>query len=412
MLRDFALELVSAPGSGATITLPGSAPTGRQTWASRFLTSQVVLYVLDDSIQQEWGLGTLTVGSPSTIARPTVVLGNSAGTTARLNFAGVTRCYSGMPSVVQLAALGANAGRNLLINGRFQVQQRGTGAWTTTGSYTADRWALAVVGDTHSVSLVTLADSDRTGIGDESAIYALQSAVTGAATASNLSQLYQRIENLRLVSGRTVTLSFWAKGATALSLGAVLQANFGTGGSPSSAVLTSPTTFALSTSWARYQATFTVPSAAGKTFGSNGDSHLGLYLTLSSGTTNAASLGVSAQSGTFQFWGLQLEVANVATPLELRPYGPELALCQRYYQLGSFNVTGYQAAGSGTSTPISLPSAMRAAPTVAAATTVVTNATGVSVGINANGMGAVSTASTTASAAYVLVGTFTAAAEL
>ena len=36
---------------------------------------------------------------------------------------------------------------------------------------------------------------------------------------------------------------------------------------------------------------------------------------------------------------MQLEPGTVATPFEHRPYGAELALCQRYYEVASWIVT-------------------------------------------------------------------------
>ena len=40
----------------------------------------------------------------------------------------------------------------------------------------------------------------------------------------------------------------------------------------------------------------------------------------------------SATNNYYEITGVQLEVGTVATPFEHRPYGTELALCQRYYQ--------------------------------------------------------------------------------
>ncbi|MGA8192490.1 MAG: hypothetical protein WB902_03880 [Acetobacteraceae bacterium] len=43
--------------------------------------------MLDDTTKEDWDIGTFTRGSPATISRDTV-LGNSLGSTAKLNFAG------------------------------------------------------------------------------------------------------------------------------------------------------------------------------------------------------------------------------------------------------------------------------------------------------------------------------------
>src|SRR6516165_5126839 len=58
-----------------------------------------------------------------------------------------------------------NVGRNWLHNYTFQVNQRGTGPWTTTATYTSDRWQINMVNDTLSASIITLSDTDRSQIG-------------------------------------------------------------------------------------------------------------------------------------------------------------------------------------------------------------------------------------------------------
>ena len=63
----------------------------------------------------------------------------------------------------------------------------------------------------------------------------------------------------------------------------------------------------------------------------------------------------------------QLEAGSVATPFERRPYGTELALCQRYFQQFADRHMGLTASGSQTYTGgVSLTTTMRAVPTLAA----------------------------------------------
>lgn len=96
MLANFVQETANAPGTAATINLGGAA-AGRLPFIPTFASGTVVFYGMDDGTLAEMGIGTVTAGSPNTLAR-TTVLWNSAGTTARMNFLGSVRVYNAVPA--------------------------------------------------------------------------------------------------------------------------------------------------------------------------------------------------------------------------------------------------------------------------------------------------------------------------
>jgi hypothetical protein len=57
------------------------------------------------------------------------------------------------------------------------------------------------------------------------------------------------------------------------------------------------------------------------------------------GVTGTTSV-VGTSGATFYITGVQLEAGSVATPFERRPFGTELALCQRYYYKLTASATG------------------------------------------------------------------------
>jgi hypothetical protein len=259
-------------------------------------------------------------------------------------------------------------GRNLIHNPLFNVAQRGGGPWTAQSAFTADRFQIYPIGSTHTITIVTLADGDRTAIGDEAARYCLQGVCVGTAGATDQAVIFHRMEDIRRIAGKNVTLSFWAKAtAGAPKLGLGLTQFFGAGGSPSASVAgIGAQAFTLSTVWARYTATIAIPSTAGKTFGTTiGTDFFEVAFMQSAGATNGPNYGSpGVQSYTLQLWGVQLEIGSQATPLEKPDPRYDLANCQRFYQIGYFNYGGYGAAGTPISVSQQLPVTMRVAPTM------------------------------------------------
>jgi hypothetical protein len=214
--------------------------------------------------------------------------------------------------------------RNRIINGNFDVWQRGTSfSSPATAAYTTDRWYVNYDGSgaTRTISRQTFALGQTAVPGNPK--YYLQWAQTVAGTGGTFNQLVQPIESVLTFAGQVVTVSFWAQASTGTpSLTLYTGQYFGTGGSPSAAVYPgiSPT-YTLSTSWQYFTWTTFLPSITGKTLGTNGDDY-----------TSIAFRAPSNATGTWNIASVQVEAGSVATPFEVRPYATELALCQRYYE--------------------------------------------------------------------------------
>jgi hypothetical protein len=325
--------------------------------------------------------------------------------------------WIGASSTQAVASPYGNVGRNLIHNGLFNVAQRGAGPFAA-GGYTLDRWTAGLgAGDTQSISQAQLSDGERAVIGDEAARFALQCVFTGAAGASNYVYMQHKIEDIRRLAGKAVTLSFYANAGTAnIKLGINLGQIFGTGGAPSATISTAPQVVTLSSSagtWTRSTLTFAMPSSSGKTFGTNNDSFTALNIWYSAGSGMVGSAGaIGVQSGTINIWGVQLEIGNVATPLEKPDPQVDLANCCRFYQVGVGRIaTHVPAGGSGIGHSMLLPVRMRASPTMTSNFTTQTNCSSSTVGaITDATVHAITIA--TAAGGLVAEGAFTASADL
>ena len=199
--------------------------------------------------------------------------------------------------------------KNRIINGAMVISQRGTSFSTpAAGAYNLDRWLIGWGGAAPAtVAQVT----GPTGFKN-----ALQ--VTGAAS-NTLTQVIQRIEsyNCSDLSGATVTLQ--ANIATSSSqtvLWALKYAN-------TQDTFSSVTTISSGT----WSATSTATTFSATVSGLPAVAINGLQLEIYPNNAGAFT------SGTITITGVQLEKGSTATSFDYRPYGAELALCQRYYEV-------------------------------------------------------------------------------
>ncbi len=234
--------------------------------------------------------------------------------------------------------------RNKLINGSFDIWQRGT-SFSSPNAYTADRWSFN--GGSAGSFTVGQNVGSLTPPAGFTSYFGVQMTATATVAAGTLLGILQPIEGLNCQdlaygssSARTTTLSFWAYSSIAGTYTASLRNS------------------ALSRS---YLATFTLSAAtwtqiiltiAGDTSGTwlttNG---VGVYLSiyLAGGSTYQSSTVGSWQAGNYNTYasqtqfcassgavfgitGVQFEVGSFATPIERRPYALELSLCQRYFE--------------------------------------------------------------------------------
>ena len=247
------------------------------------------------------------------------------------------------------------AGKNKVINGDFGVWQRGTSISLTNNTYAfgADRFVTYC-----SFSAGTASFSQQTFTAGTAPVAGYEGTYFGRITcgsASTYLEFNQRIEDVRILAGQSVTFSFWAKASGTVVFTPTFNQTFGSGGS--STVTTTGTNVTLTTSWARYTTTASLPSISGKTIGTN--SYLNLSMVYASGTLNSA---------TIDFWGWQLEAGSVATPFTTATgtLQGELTACQRYYyatQTGTSTYVGYAYATNGTIYDVPFPVSMRTNPT-------------------------------------------------
>lgn len=230
--------------------------------------------------------------------------------------------------------------RNMIDNGGMQVQQRGTGVQTcgtTTipaSAYSADRWGCNVNVTSGAGSLQVVTTNIPT-------LPAFNAGLLFYRTSGALLQpqcVMQEIPTTRVVplQQQQVTLSFYAYALAAMVTdnGGAMTAYIFTGTgtdqglqsftaspaiTPAWTGITSTLSqaFILTSSMARYSASFVIPSTAKE-----------LAVALCWTPTSASGAGVTDG---FEFTGVQLENGPGASTFEFRSYTDELKIAQSYY---------------------------------------------------------------------------------
>jgi hypothetical protein len=257
--------------------------------------------------------------------------------------------------------------RNALYNGDMRINQRGIStnwasptAMGTSGTglnYSLDRMnhIRSALQSGGALAQGTLAATDAPF--SQGLQYYLRIGRASGDTNTGLMEVAQLLESRESYkfAGQTITFSFFYRTGSGFSgsgvIGSIL---YGTGTDQNGVVssltnqgtLTSPT-YSASNAWQRVSFTTFIPSTSSQV-------GMTIYYTPS---------GTAGGFDYFDVTGVQLEKGSVATPFEVVPYGTELALCQRYFQISGASMGGGIAyLNYAISSPVKFPVTMRATP--------------------------------------------------
>ena len=372
---------------GPVTTLPAGTPAYAETELVEEGVIRIDLFVPagadgEDGQDGQDGTGTGDMVGPANSADDEIVV--YSGTTGKIVKRGGRTITQLLTSTVRVDAAQsltpaekgqarANIGvdvlaglRNALINGNFDIWQRGTSFAAATGSrFTADRWRVSGTGSTLAVARTVFSPGITEAFGGFQ--FGAQATVVSSAGSGNFAFMAQKVEGVRRFAGKTVTVSLAGYANAAKNTAIELVQNFGSGGSPSSFVSVPAGLFAMTTELGKKTLTVDVPSIVGKTIGSNGDDSLELFIWFDAGSsfnTRASNLG--QQSGTFTL--AHVSIVEGDATAEVDPFSPrhtqqELALCQRYYWRLATPIFGSNYA-SAFSYRVAFPVTMRTVPAV------------------------------------------------
>jgi hypothetical protein len=376
---------MSFNGSG-TYSLPGAAlNTGDTVSATENNTLRNDMATAFNKTLCRDGQATPTANLPMGGFKHT---GLAAGTTA-----GDSVRFEQLPSGSNVLAegsggtgttVGHNGFKNRIINGAMVIDQRNAGASVTQSNavvYTVDRWySFGTVASKFTIQQSTDAP---TGFRNSAKITSSSAYSVGASEQFIFTQAIEGFNTgdfgFGAAGASNITLSFWVKSS--------LTGTFAGGVSNANTDRSYPFSYTISAANTWEQKSITI---AGDTTGTwNTTNGVGLYVNLTMGagssfqgtvnTWNAANVKsvsgatsvVGTSGATFYITGVQLEKGSTATSFDYRPYGTELALCQRYYTKlqATTNFTSWGTGLVNTTSSVQgcvvrLPVTMRSTPTV------------------------------------------------
>ena len=314
--------------------------------------------------------GSLTIQAPSDAGNNTLTLPATSQTLATQNALGV---------------------RNLIINGDMRIDQRNAGASITANNQTfaVDRFKFR----TSQSSKMTAERSTDVPTGQG---FKYSTKITSSSAYTVLSTDFfnmqhlcevQNIDHLMFgtANAKTVTLSFWVKSSLTGSFSVSLN-NLGISPSvyPAEYIINAANTWEKKTITIQGDTSGTyntTPNSAGLGvifnlgFGSSFQGTKNSWNSTDANTFSGAVNLVETNGATLYITGVQLEVGEIATPFEHRPYDMELARCQRYYFKDEpVRIKTYSVSGSNNSVSrYNFPTTMRASPTITITTGTTSN---------------------------------------
>jgi hypothetical protein len=259
---------------------------------------------------------------------------------------------------VQATAATGFGFKNRIINGAMVIDQRNAGASVTptNNNYTIDRYkyfssqaSKFTAQQTPSATETGYATRVSAGFTNYLAFTSSSAYSVGASDYFSFGQLIEGYNVADLAYGtanaKTVTISFLAYSSLTGTFNVMVSDggfNYGYGATYS---------IPVANTWT--YVTITIPGATTGTWNKTTSSGLAVYFNLGSGTSASTSAGswgawagmgvtgatsvVGTSGATFYITGVQLEKGSTATSFDYRPYGTELALCQRYLPAATGN---------------------------------------------------------------------------
>ena len=278
-------------------------------------------------------------------AKGDLVTASAAGTPAVVNVGadGTTLVANSSASTGVSWATPVASLANPVINGGFDIWQRGTSINSSTDQYTADRWYLRMGA---SCTIARYATSDTTNLPNIQYCARVQRN-SGSTSTTNVvfSQPMESVNSIPF-AGKTVTYSFYArKGANFseaaskinvyLISGTGTDQNYASGYTGTAFPIASSAT--LTATWQRFTYTGTVAATA---------TELTAYV-------DFTPVGTALGNDYFEITGVQIDLGtyNATTAPAFRRSGGtfqgEFAACQRYYFREGYVGSGYEPFASG-----------------------------------------------------------------
>lgn len=236
---------------------------------------------------------------------------------------------------IRLDAIVQHQYPNLLINGDFNIWQAGTFS-NVSGYNSADQWYLWFSGgSTASIQKVDFPVGQSLEGNPKSCA---NINYTYFDNSSEFVLLDNKIEDVTLLSGSTITVTFYAYNSSGTKpISVTIYQNFGTGGSPSAEVIvpSSQKINVLSTGWSKYSLTFTLPSIYGKILGTNPNtSFTRIRFWISAGSNfDGQTAALGHQSGGLWLSRIKVEANSSFSGYDKVDYPRDYLLCKRYYEV-------------------------------------------------------------------------------